>query len=144
MALSTRGSFTWISLVLFLVFVALRLENRIEWNWFYVLFPAWTYDGVMLTFILLQAITQCKQRPQEKKTITFARCWDACAVCNKLIFQVLLCLKLQQVEHIPLYYVMLPLWLLILQIIAYLALAIYAHEKGYNGRSATASRFSEL
>ncbi|GAV05289.1 hypothetical protein RvY_15444 [Ramazzottius varieornatus] len=147
MAFSSRGSFTWVSLVLLLVFVALRLDGRIEWNWFYVLFPAWIYESVMLIFILLQAITQCRQRPAERKTIIFARCWDACAVSFLLVFQVLLCLKLQQVENIPSYYVMFPLWLLLLQINAYLVLSVYAHERNYVGataRSTTASRFSGL
>ncbi|OQV22266.1 hypothetical protein BV898_03769 [Hypsibius exemplaris] len=129
MAVTLKGSYTWISVVLLLVFTALRLDGRLEWNWFYVLIPAWLFDSVMLLYITAQAITEVKRRPTRRLAIILNRLWDLSAVLNKILFQVLICLKLQAIVVIQLSYVFFPLWALLLQMAASLVYRIYLHEK---------------
>lgn len=60
MAVLHRALFTWFNLLIFLILLVLRLDHRIQWNWFIVFIPMWLYDSILLIYILFNMISHCK------------------------------------------------------------------------------------
>lgn len=60
MPLIHRALFTWFILLIFLVLLVLRLDQRIQWNWFIVFIPMWLYDNILLIYIIFNMISYCK------------------------------------------------------------------------------------
>ena len=86
----------------------------------------------MLLYITAQCITEVQRRPTRRLAIILLRLWDILAVIHKIIFQVLLCLKLQAVLQLHLYQVFIPFWALLFQMVISLAYRIYIHETAAN------------
>lgn len=62
MAVLHRALFTWFNLLIFLILLVLRLDSRIEWNYFIVFIPMWIYDNILLIYIIFNMISHCKNR----------------------------------------------------------------------------------
>jgi hypothetical protein len=60
MAVLHRALFTWFNLLIFLILLVLRLDQRIQWNWFIVFIPMWLYDNILLIYIAFNMILFCK------------------------------------------------------------------------------------
>lgn len=60
MAVLHRALFTWFNLLIFLILLVLRLDLRIQWNWFIVFIPMWLYDNILLIYIIFNMISHCK------------------------------------------------------------------------------------
>lgn len=60
MAVLHRALFTWFNLLIFLILLVLRLDQRIQWNWFIVFIPMWLYDNILLIYVTFNMILFCK------------------------------------------------------------------------------------
>ncbi|XP_076178907.1 transmembrane protein 60 [Ptiloglossa arizonensis] len=60
MAVVHRALFTWFILLIFLILLDLRLDQRIQWNWFIVFIPMWLYDHILLIYRVFNMISHCK------------------------------------------------------------------------------------
>ncbi|XP_012265069.1 transmembrane protein 60 [Athalia rosae] len=113
MAVLHRALFTWFNLLIFLILLVLRLDLRIQWNWFIVFIPLWVYDNILLIYIVFNMISHCKNAHDRASSLR-RKAWYMTAVLTKLSGQVLICLKLEAVQWgLPAKAVLAPFWLLL-------------------------------
>ncbi|CAL7945004.1 unnamed protein product [Xylocopa violacea] len=116
-----RALLTWFNLLIFFILLVLRLDQRIEWNWFIVFIPMWLYDHIFLAYIVFNMISHCKNShllklPREIRYMT--------AVFLKLSAQILICLKLEAPHwFLPAKVVLAPFCILLLA----LAVDVFIH-----------------
>jgi len=113
MAILHRALFTWFIVLVFFILLVLRLDEKVTWNWFLIFSPMWLFDSVVTIFITFKMIVHCKngyERLTMKRKIYYMF-----SVFLKLSFQVLLCMRLEYYSIIDLHYVMIPLWILMLE-----------------------------
>jgi len=112
MAVIHRALFTWFLVLLFLIFVALRVDSKTTWSWFVVFVPIWIYDAILLLYILYQIAQHLKggrvlnNIPIQRKLV-YLLAWAL-----KVSFQVLLSIRQDTPVHeqpMPLFYVLAPL-----------------------------------
>lgn len=115
MALLHKALFTWFIVLVFLVLLVLRLDERVNWNWFLIFIPLWVFDGVCIIYITISMIMQCKNNfDLSESNMTMKRkLWFIVSALLKIVFQVLICLKLQNYASMTLYFVLIPFWLLL-------------------------------
>lgn len=126
MAVIHRALFTWFLFMVFLVLLALRMDNRTEWNWFIVFLPMWFYDTILILYISIHMINDCRYAGMcglnannrihgnyYRLKALFIRLWYMVAVILKITFMVLLCLKLEG-THLSWLFVFLPLLTLLI------------------------------
>lgn len=126
MAMLHRALFTWFLLLVFLILLALRLDQRTKWNWFIVFIPMWFYDAILLIYISIHMINECRtavaraggshnRTARQRISAFFQRVWPLSVVILKMAFMVALCLKLENPDaYIHSYHVLLPLWTLLM------------------------------
>ncbi|BET03446.1 unnamed protein product [Nesidiocoris tenuis] len=111
MALLHRALFTWFVVLVFLILLVLKLDNRIQWNWSIVFIPVWFYDSIVFLYVFfyILAYSRCGELSQTVRR----KLYYLVALLLKFAFLVLLCLKLENVLHeLSVVYVLLPLWIL--------------------------------
>lgn len=132
MAVLHRALFTWFNILIFLILLVLRLDQRIQWNWFIVFIPMWLYDNILLIYVIFNMVSHCKnvrtanlRREVNQSQIIFRMtiksvCWlffqtlYLNAVLLKLSAQILLCLKLEIPQwNLPAKVILSPYWVLI-------------------------------
>jgi len=94
-----------------------NIDHRTQWSWFLVLVPVWFWDCLIIVLLALHIFSQhCSQnlryRPWYfcKKLVTLMS-----PILLKITFQCLLCNRLDSPSSgIALYYIFIPLWLLLL------------------------------
>ncbi|XP_015607705.1 transmembrane protein 60 [Cephus cinctus] len=123
MAVLHRALFTWFNLLIFLILLVLRLDLRIQWNWFIVFIPMWLYDNILLIYIVFNMISHCKNGHDRASSLR-RKVWYMAAVLMKLSAQILICLKLEAPHwNLPAKAVLAPFWLLL----PALAVDIFVH-----------------
>lgn len=55
-----RALYTWFNLLIFLILLVLRLDQRTQWNWFIVFIPLWLFDLIVSVNIIINIITLFK------------------------------------------------------------------------------------
>lgn len=55
-SINYRALFTWFSTVVFLILLCLRLEGKINWNYFLIFIPFWIYDLILIVWVILELI----------------------------------------------------------------------------------------
>ncbi|CAG2182002.1 unnamed protein product, partial [Oppiella nova] len=105
MSVIHRSLFTLLSVALFVVLIALKVDNKSEWNWFVVMAPMYVLDVVMTAMVAIKWL-----RPSQSYSNTMSwrrglskRLYCLTIVLCKLSFQVMSCLRLQYITHLPLY-----------------------------------------
>lgn len=111
MAVLHRALFTWFNLLIFLVLLVLKLDGKIQWNWFVVFIPMWLYNNILLMYIIFNMISRCKNG---LLISLHKEVWYITAVILKLCAQILICSKLEAPEwSLPAKVVLAPFWLLL-------------------------------
>ncbi|XP_058459351.1 transmembrane protein 60 [Malaya genurostris] len=112
-----RALFTWFILLVFLILLCLRLENRINWNWFIVFIPLWLYDTILITWVIIEII----QRQHANRLISFRHYkYYVAGILLKILSQIFICLKMEY-NSMPLYGMMIPIWCLVSMLVVYIA-----------------------
>lgn len=117
MAFIHRAQFSWFLALGFIILLTLKLDGRInEWNWFIIFIPQWIFDSVVILYTLIKMIMHCRNSAlQNMYELSMKRkLWCLTVVVLKLLFQVILCLKLQYAPQIRLFYTVVPLWLIMI------------------------------
>jgi hypothetical protein len=117
MALLHRALIAWFVALVFLILLVLQLDHRTQWSWFLVLVPIWFWDALIIVLLALHIFSQhCSQHLRSrpwyfcKKLVTLMS-----PILLKITFQCLLCNRLDSPSSgIALYYIFIPLWLLLL------------------------------
>ncbi|XP_065351662.1 transmembrane protein 60 [Cloeon dipterum] len=111
MAVIHRALFTWLLVMLFLVFVALRVDSKTQWSWFVVFVPIWIYDSILLLYILYQIAQHLKGGRVVSNIPIQRKLWYLLAWALKVSFQVLLCVYQDSSvkDRMRLFYVLTPL-----------------------------------
>lgn len=144
MAMLHRALFTWFLLLVFLILLALRLDQRTKWNWFIVFIPMWFYDAILLVYISIHMINECRaavsgaggthhRTLRQRAAGLLQRVWPLSVVVLKMAFMVALCLKLENPSaNISSYHVLLPLWILLTGLCGnVLHCLVLQHQYGY-------------
>lgn len=114
MAFIHKVQFCWFMVLVFIILLTLKLDGKINsWNWFIIFIPLWILDSVIAVYTFINMVMHCKNRwwrsghetSMKKKFICL------CGVALKILFQVLLCLRLQYFSELGQVYVMIPFWL---------------------------------
>jgi cell division protein FtsW (lipid II flippase) len=84
----------WLLLMMFTIFLALRLDEKVLWNWFIIFIPLWLLDGVLFVYVIINAVKRWRSLGNSCG-VSFV-CYMASSVAF-LLFQLLLCLRLEQV-----------------------------------------------
>lgn len=113
MAVLHKVLLTWFLFTIFFILLALRLDEKTEWDWFVVFIPMWLFDIKMAGYVTLQLWTMCRRRHDTAAAI---RGKVRCLFCLflKTAFQLCLCTKLQYTAKIPWVLVAAPLWVMLL------------------------------
>ncbi|XP_025089989.1 transmembrane protein 60-like [Pomacea canaliculata] len=116
MAVIHRALFTWFTTLDFLIFLVLKLDQKISWNWFLIFIPLWVFDAVVMVYLSVNMIIHCKNGYDRNHSDLSLRrkSWFLACAFLKMLFQVLLCLKLQYMQYMSMYFVMIPFWVLTL------------------------------
>lgn len=124
--------FSWFIVLVFMIFLVLRLDAKVIWNWFIVFIPMWISDLVMLVYVIVHMISHCKHGQNRQRTdLTVMReVWYLSAVILKIIFQTLLCLRLQYFSGMGSYFVAFPVVVLCLVIVVDLTRSLFTKSGG--------------
>ena len=98
---------------MFLILLVLRLDNKSSWNWFIIFIPLWFFDIIVVVYVLFNVITHCKNRYDRNDLSMDRKFWYLAMVSLKIVFQILICRKLQYAHTMPLYQVMIPILILL-------------------------------
>ena len=116
MAFIHRAQFSWFLALAFIILLTLKLDGRInEWNWLIIFIPQWIFDSVVILYTTIKMIMHCRNSAvQNMYELSMKRkMWCLIVVVLKLLFQVILCLKLQYLPEVRMLYAVIPLWILL-------------------------------
>ncbi|GAA6101285.1 transmembrane protein 60 [Tachysurus ichikawai] len=116
MSLAQRVLLTWIFSLVFLIMLVLKLDDKIQWNWFLVFLPVWAFDTILLLMLIVKMAGRCKPGfdPRNAADNLKKRVWYLVAILLKLAFSLLLCAKLEHLTQISLSFIFIPLWALLI------------------------------
>ena len=112
MALAHKVVITALFNLIFLIFVGLKLDHKVDWNWFVVFIPLWVFDVMLLAVLILRVVSHCRIGTEmQNDTTLWGKLWYLSVIFLKFTFQIMICVRLQVLTALPLYYVMIPIWL---------------------------------
>ncbi|XP_054161061.1 transmembrane protein 60-like [Oppia nitens] len=139
MSVIHRSLFSLVSLALFVVLVAIKVDNKCDWNWFVVFIPMFVLDLLMCLMLAMKwlrtspaaaaglstASTSATNRWSHSISMATSSAAQRrlyqniyCLTCllTKLTFQVVICLRLDYISgsRLPLYITFIPFWLCII------------------------------
>lgn len=101
----------WLSvncLLFFTLFLTLKLEAVIDWSWWTVFIPLFTFDGCAAYFVAIVCIRLILDK--EKRLAASRTMWNASNLILLFVYKVLLCERLEKrnnmthsVIHIPVF-----------------------------------------
>lgn len=116
MALLHRALIAWFVALVFLILLVLQLDHRTQWSWFLVFIPLWFWDTLIIVLLILHFVSLRRQQHLHSRPGYFLQklFTHLFPVLLKISFQTLVCNQLDSaVPSISLYYVFIPLWLLL-------------------------------
>uniref|UniRef100_A0A0P4W0B6 Putative conserved plasma membrane protein n=1 Tax=Rhodnius neglectus TaxID=72488 RepID=A0A0P4W0B6_9HEMI len=114
MAVLHRALFTWFVLLVFLILLVLRLDSRIQWNWFIVFIPVWFYDTILAIYVFFNMMSYWRSGHDRLSNSVERKLWYLAAIALKLVSLIFLCLRLENVGYnLSPVHIMVPLWILI-------------------------------
>lgn len=114
MAFLHKVQFIWFMVLIFIILLTLKLDGKInEWDWFIIFIPMWILDTVIIAFTLINMVMHCRNKwwHNTRETSLKRKSWCLTGIILKLVFQILLCLKLQYYGELRVYQIMVPVWL---------------------------------
>lgn len=117
MSVLHRAVFTWFTLLIFLILLVLRVDERTEWNWFVVFIPVWIFNSILLIYSAFDTVTLCKSRSVHRRGDIYWNVFLVSGILFKMAFEIMLCLKLESPSlNISTVYVLSPLWIILLML----------------------------
>lgn len=115
MSLAQRVLLSWIFALMFLIMLVLKLDSKIQWNWFLIFLPVWTFDTFLILMLVVKMAGRCKSDfdPREAEQSLARRLWYPTALLLKLAFCLTLCSRLERLTDMWVSVVCAPLWVLL-------------------------------
>ncbi|KAG9339116.1 hypothetical protein AGOR_G00185800 [Albula goreensis] len=131
MSLAQRVLLTWIFTLVFLIMLVLRLDGKVNWNWFLIFLPVWIFDAILLLMLVVKMAGRCKPGydPRNGSQDLRKKAWYLVAMLLKLAFCLTLCARLEQLTEIKLTFVCIPLWVLLIGAMAELGYNIFPDRR---------------
>lgn len=130
MAVLHRALFTWFLVLVFLILLVLRLDERTQWSWFIVFVPVWVFDSVLLTYVLFNMMSHCRNGRDRHFVSMQRKAWYALAAVLKTAAEILLCFRLERTDWtLPMYYVMVPVWTLLSGLVVDVFVTLLQHYR---------------
>lgn len=124
-----RTIFTWFTILMFLVLLVLRIDNRTQWNWFVVFIPLWVFNAILLIYATFRTTSDCKNRSDHAKKQRIRDVVIIVSILLMVVFEILLCLKLEYPSlNLPLAYVMIPFWIDLVALLIRVFVVLYHHS----------------
>lgn len=102
----------WSVVLLFLIFLVIRLDKETDWFWFIIFIPFLIFDCLVIFFILFRI---CRHIKDGVDRFSIARkFWFLFMVASKLTFIIVLCCRLQEIITSSYYVVFIPLWIFLM------------------------------
>ncbi|KAL7885544.1 hypothetical protein AOLI_G00058390 [Acnodon oligacanthus] len=107
--------------------LVLKLDKKIQWNWFLVFLPVWSFDTILLLMLIVKMAGRCKPGfdPRNGAENLKKRVWYLVAILLKLAFCLTLCAKLERLMEIWLSFVCIPLWTLLIGAMVELGYSVF-------------------
>ncbi|XP_012735300.2 transmembrane protein 60 [Fundulus heteroclitus] len=131
MSLAQRVFLSWIFALVFLIMLVLKLDSKINWNWFLIFLPVWTFDNILILIQVVEMAGRCKPDfdPRDEEKGVMRRLWYLAALLLKLAFCLTLCFRLEKVANIWVSVVCVPLWLLLGGALVELGYSVLHHRR---------------
>ncbi|XP_023672577.1 transmembrane protein 60-like [Paramormyrops kingsleyae] len=131
MSLAQRVLLTWIFSLVFLIMLVLKLDEKVNWNWFLIFVPIWIFDAILLLMLALKMAGHCKpgHEPRDGPQDLRRKTWYLTAMLLKVAFCLTLCVRLEQLAEIKLSLVCIPLWVLLLGAMTELGYNIFPEQR---------------
>ena len=113
MGIAHRATFPWLMAVIFLCFLDLRLEEKVLWSWYLVFSPLYIFDCAALIYLSFKMVKHCKNGYDRSELTIPRKTIYLVAVFLKLAFQFMVCARLEHFDQLPVYYVAIPMLLLL-------------------------------
>lgn len=114
MSVLHRALFTWFTLLVFLILLVLRVDNRTQWNWFVVFVPIWIFNAILLIFSAFDTVSLCKSRAFNRHIDVSMNFYLVTMVILKIAFEIMLCLKLENPTlNLTTAHILSPLWVIL-------------------------------
>lgn len=117
MTVNYRALLTWIILLVFLILLVLRLDDKVTWNWFIIFIPLWLFDVIIVIYIVFFMIKHCTSGVDQGNYTMLRKSWCLGCVALKVLFQVLICLRLQYIRTMGTFIILIPMWVLLLALV---------------------------
>jgi len=113
MTVNSRALCTWFFLVLFLVLLVLRLDEKVLWSWFIVFIPMWLLDLIMIVYISIFMIRHCATGNDPSGRSMLRKSYCIVCVLFKIAVQILICIRVEYVGTMAVAFAVVPVWLLL-------------------------------
>lgn len=121
-ALIIRCLVTWFAMLLAVLFILLKVDGIVTWNWFLSFLPLWIYDVAVIVNLSVKIGLRKRVQSQSRQRNCGKNIWHLSGTLLLLTFQALLCAYLQYGGGMRLVYVMIPLWCVLLGMIVEVAI----------------------
>ncbi|RWS06255.1 Transmembrane protein 60-like protein [Dinothrombium tinctorium] len=118
MAVIHRALLLWALFTVFFILIVLKIDERSNLNWFVVFIPMFVFDFEAFTYFLVKSVQFWRRmRSTGERFFAFRtlskQATPISCVFLKLLFEILLCLRLQYFARLSLYAVITPLFALL-------------------------------
>ena len=113
MAVNSRALCAWFFLVLFLVLLVLRLDEKILWSWFIVFIPMWLLDMIMIIYILIFIIRHCATGNDPSGRSALRKSYCVVCLLFKIAIQILICIRVEYASTLAAAFAIVPVSLLL-------------------------------
>ncbi|RWS30765.1 Transmembrane protein 60-like protein [Leptotrombidium deliense] len=114
MAVIHRALITWTLLTIFFILMILKVDDRSNLNWFVVFIPMFLFDVKLFSFFVIKTVQFWRRNGNHGNVRISVKMIPIMCVLLKVIFEILLCLRLQYSIQIPLLVIVAPLTTLFL------------------------------
>ncbi|XP_062318791.1 transmembrane protein 60 [Osmerus eperlanus] len=131
MSLAQRVLLSWVFTLIFLIMLVLKLDSKIQWNWFLIFLPVWTFDTILVLMLVVKMAGRCKPGydPRDGQQNVRRKVWYLVAILLKLGFCLALCARLERLMDLWLSVVCVPLWTLLVGALVELGYNVFHYRR---------------
>nr|XP_039249161.1 transmembrane protein 60-like [Styela clava] len=114
MTLAQSLSISWICTCVFMVLISLKLENRGQYLWFVVFIPRYIICFIDIVWLIVRIVKHVRNYQNPQDVSMKRKVWYIHVSVLEILFEILVCLRLDGIASIKLYFAFIPLWILLI------------------------------
>ena len=114
MTVNYRALIAWFLLLVFVVFLVVRLDEKVTWNWFIVFIPLWLLDTLIIVHVVVFMVRHCTAGIDPRGWSILRKIFFLLCVGLKILVQILICLRVEYLTNMASYWIAIPLWVLLI------------------------------